>query len=58
MNGELKKWKMEIKEISNCVWKVTLIHELGLCIEKTGTNLETLEKDIELSAIEINKQLK
>ncbi len=57
MKSELKKWKKEIKEISNCVWKVTLIHELGICIEKIGTNLEILEKEVELSAIEMNKQI-
>ncbi len=57
MKSELKKWKKEIEEISNCVWKVTLIHELGICIEKRGTNLEILEKEIELSAIEMNKQI-
>ncbi len=58
MKSKLLEWKKEIKEVSNCVCKVTLIHNLGICIEKTGTNLELLEKEVELSAIEMNKQIK
>ena len=57
MKSELKKWKKEIDEVSNCVWKVTLIHELGSSVEKIGTNLEQLEIEVELSAIEMNKQI-
>ncbi len=58
MKSELRKWKKEIEEVSNCVWKVTLIHELGICIEKTGTNLELLEKEIESFAIKMNEKIK
>ena len=57
MKSELKKWKKEIDEVSNCVWKVTLINELGSSVEKIGTNLEQLEIEVELSAIEMNKQI-
>ncbi|WP_225037317.1 hypothetical protein [Winogradskyella sp. SM1960] len=57
MKSNLEKWKKEIDEISNCVWKVALTHELGPSVEKIGTNLEQLEKEVELSAIEMNKQI-
>ncbi|MFI2741604.1 hypothetical protein ACG2LH_02595 [Zhouia sp. PK063] len=57
MKSELEKWKMEIVERSNGVWKVSLIHELGPSVEKIGSNLEQLEKEVELSAIEMNKQI-
>ncbi len=57
MKSELLKWKKEIDEVSNCVWKVTLTHELGPSVEKIGANLELLKKEVELSAIEMNKQI-
>jgi len=57
MKEKLEKWKKEIDEISNCVWKVSLTHELGPKVEKTGENLEQIEKEIELSALEMNEQI-
>lgn len=57
MKNDLEKWIKEIDEVSNCVWKVTLTHQLGPSIEKIGTNLEQLEKEVELSTIEMNKQI-
>lgn len=57
MNKQLKKWKKEIEEISNNVWKVKLTHELGSCIEKTGHNLEEIEIEIEKSAIKMNSEI-
>lgn len=58
MKNELNKWKKKIDEISNCVWKVTLIHELGASVQKTGENLNIIEKEVESLAIEMNKQIK
>ncbi len=52
-----ENWKKEIIEISNCVWKVSFIHQSGVLVEKTGTNLEILEKEVELLAIKMNKQI-
>jgi len=57
MKNELDKWNKEINEVSNGVWKITLTHKLGPSIEKTGENLDQLEKDVEMSAIEMNKQI-
>ena len=54
MISGLENWKKEIDEVSNCVWKVTLTHELGSSVEKIGDNLELLEKEVELSAIEMD----
>ncbi|BDD01419.1 hypothetical protein [Persicobacter psychrovividus] len=57
MKSGLEKWKKEIDEVSNCIWKVKLTHALGPTIEKIGDNLLLLEKDVELSAIEMEKQI-
>ena len=57
MISGLENWKKEIDEVSNCVWKVTLTHELGSSVEKIGDNLELLEKEVELSEIEMDKQI-
>ena len=57
MKDELEKWTENIEEISNCVWKVNLTHELGAKIEKIGTNLEQLLKEVKESAIKMNKQI-
>lgn len=57
MNIELKKWKKEIEEISNNVWKVRFVHELGPSVEKIGTNLNQLEAEIAQDAIKMNKQI-
>ena len=46
MKEKLEKWKKEIDEISNCVWKVSLTHELGPKVEKIGENLKQIEKSI------------
>jgi hypothetical protein len=55
---ELSKWTKKIDEIQPCVWTVTMIHELGPKVEMTGENLEEIEKDVEKSALEMNKQIK
>jgi hypothetical protein len=57
MKSDLENWKKEIDEILNCVWKVTLTHQLGPSVEKIGANLEQLEKEVELSAIKMNRQI-
>ena len=57
MEPELSKWKKERQELSNGIWKVTLTHTLGASVEKIGGNLENLEKEVEISALEIDKQL-
>ena len=57
MTEKLEKWRKEIDEISNCVWKVSLTHELGPKVEKIGENLERIEKEVELSALEMNEQI-
>ena len=57
MKEQLTKWKKTIEEVSNSVWKVTLTHELGPAVEKTGDDLEQMEKELKISAIEMNKQI-
>ena len=57
MKPELSKWRIEREELSNGIWKVTLIHKLGASVQKIGGNLEQLEKEVELSASEMDKQL-
>jgi anion-transporting ArsA/GET3 family ATPase len=57
MKEKLVKWKKEIDEISNCVWKVSLTHELGPKVEKIGENLKQIEIEVELSALEMNEQI-
>ena len=44
MKSELGKWKKDIDEVSNCVWKVTLTHELGSTIEKIGEDLYATQR--------------
>jgi hypothetical protein len=55
-------WKTEITEISNNVYKLTMIHGLGARIEKTGTDIEVMKaealEDSILMEQEINKKLK
>lgn len=53
----LSKWTKKINEIKPCVWTVTMIHELGPKVEMTGENLEEIEKDVEKSALEMDKQI-
>jgi len=57
MVANLEKWRKEIVEISNCFWKVSLTHELGSRVEKIGDNLEQIENETELSALEMNKEI-
>ena len=57
MKEKLVKWKKEIDETSNCVCKVGLTHELGPKVEKIGENLKQIEKEVELSALEMNEQI-
>ena len=57
MKKKLSKWKKEIEEVSMCVYKITLTHELGPSIQKIGDDLERLESEIELSAIEMDNQI-
>ena len=55
-------WKTEITEISNNVYKLTMIHELGARMEKTGTDIDEMKaealRDSILMEQEINKKLK
>ena len=57
MKNKLGKWKKEIEEVSMCVYKITLTHELGPSVQKIGHDLEKLEREVELSAIEIDNQI-
>ncbi len=57
MKNGLEKWRKEIIEVSNNVYKVTLTHELGSIIEQTGHELELIEKEVELSAMKMNKEI-
>ena len=54
---KLLKWTKKIDEISPCIWTVTLIHELGPKVEKTGENLKEIEREVENSALEMDKQI-
>jgi hypothetical protein len=54
---KLAKWTKKVDEISASVWKVTMVHELGPKVEMTGENLEELEKEVQKSAIELDKQI-
>lgn len=55
-------WKTEITEISNNVYKLTMIHELGATIEKTGIDIDEMKaealRDSILMEQEIIKKLK
>ena len=59
---KLTRWTKKIEEVSNSVWKVTLIHDYGSIVEKTGDNIDKLENELEEWAIkmeeEINRKLK
>lgn len=55
--NKLSKWTKKVDEIQPCVWTVTMVHELGSKVEKTGENLEEIEKEVEKSALEIDKQI-
>lgn len=54
---KLSKWTKKVEEIQPSVWNVTMIHELGPKVEMTGENLEEIEKDVEKSALEMDKQI-
>lgn len=54
---KLTKWTKKVDEIQPCVWTVTMIHELGPKVEITGENLEEIEKEVEKSALEMDKQI-
>ena len=58
MSNELKLWTKKTEEISNQVWKISLTHVQGVIVEKTGTDLDQLETEVKLAAIEINQQIK
>jgi hypothetical protein len=55
-------WKTDITEISNNVYKLTMIHELGVRIEKTGTDIKEMKaealRDSILMEQEMDKKLK
>lgn len=57
MKTKLSKWIKEFEEISMSVYKITLTHELGPSIQKIGHDLEKLESEVELSAIEMQNQI-
>ncbi|KAB1160522.1 hypothetical protein F7018_01210 [Tenacibaculum aiptasiae] len=57
MKNKFANWKKEIDEISNSIWKITLTHTLGPTVEKTGNDLEQLEKETELLVTQMNKQI-
>ena len=39
----MPKWKTEIEEVSNGVYRLTMTHELGAVIEKVSSDLEQLK---------------
>jgi hypothetical protein len=55
-------WKTEVTEISNNVYKLIMIHELGVRIEKTGTDIEEMKAEALRDSIfmeqEMDKKLK
>jgi hypothetical protein len=53
----MPKWKTEIEEVSNGVYRLTMTHELGPKIEKTGSNLELLRIELFEVAFKIEKDL-
>ena len=54
---EFKKWRKEVEEVSNNVYRVTFTHELGASIEKTGHNLEEMENEILMTAFDMNREI-
>lgn len=54
---ELKKWNKTIEEVSNNVYRVTLTHQFGASIEKTGHNLEEMESEILTTALKMNQEI-
>lgn len=53
----MSKWKTEIKETSNQVYKLIMTHELGSVIEKTGTDIAVLKSEALADSIEIEKDI-
>ncbi len=51
------EWKTEIEEISNSVFKVIMINELGSRIEKTGTDIDAMKEEAINDAIWIEKEI-
>ena len=51
-------WTTEIKEISNNVYRLKMIHPLGSTVEKTGTDIETMKKEALKVITRIEKEIK
>lgn len=55
--NELEDWNEEIDEISPCVWRVTLTHNLGPRLERVGENLEEIRGELRKWATETQHQI-
>ena len=50
-------WTTEIVEISNNVYKITMVHKQGAQIEKTGTDIEIMKKEAIKDSISMEKKI-
>lgn len=53
----LPNWRVELKEVSDGVYKATAVHAFGPQIELTGTDEEKLIADIKSSATEMELEI-
>jgi len=51
-------WKIEISEISNNAYKLTMTHKLGAQIETTGTDIDTMKSKALEDSILIEQEIK
>ncbi len=57
MNKQLYKWKWSIEETRKEYWQVSLTHQLGSTIEKSGYDLNQVKREVEESALIMNSQI-
>lgn len=50
-------WKTKVTEISNNVYKLTMIHKHGARIESTGIDIEALKKEAIAGSIRMDEEI-
>ncbi|MDW3193333.1 MAG: hypothetical protein R8G66_13255 [Cytophagales bacterium] len=53
----MSKWKSEIIESSNGVYRIIMTHEFGSIIDMTGTDIEVLKAQAAEEALNIEKKI-
>ena len=53
----MSKWKSEIIETSNGVYRLVMTHEFGSTIEMTGTDIEVLKAQAAEEVLNIEKKI-